>query len=237
MMLRAWLALATTGPATRLYMSAAKEALGTNYARDRVIDVFGKIAALCEDVDPAVRGEAFAAIDRALGARVCARVVGCAWPRLVGCSERSALTQARRVVRLCPCPPTRTYAAVFAELESSSAQRRLDQFAPAEAAALDGSAAAVAVDLSSATTTPGLGGRPGEQAGRDAVLELVRAVTRAMCPRFVALTAAVSGLNITQQHTGVRVLTRLADHVLKAPEGLFGTEATVCWACGARTAG
>ena len=66
MMLRAWLALGTTGAASRLYASTAKEGLAVNYARDRVLDVFSKIAALCEDDDPHVRGEAFAAIDRTL---------------------------------------------------------------------------------------------------------------------------------------------------------------------------
>ena len=65
-MLRAWLALGTTGAASRLYASTAKEGLAVNYARDRVLDVFSKIAALCEDDDPHVRGEAFAAIDRTL---------------------------------------------------------------------------------------------------------------------------------------------------------------------------
>ena len=76
-------------------------------------------------------------------------------------------------------------------------------------------------------TPPGVDHPPGQQAGRSAVLELVRGVARVMVPRFVALTSAVNGLGLTRQHTGARVLTHLADHVLLTPGSTFGHSPTV----------
>jgi len=61
MMLRAWIALGTSGAASRVYGSAAKASRATNYARDRVLDVISRVLSLCEDDDERVRAAAFEA--------------------------------------------------------------------------------------------------------------------------------------------------------------------------------
>jgi len=123
----------------------------------------------------------------------------------------------------CPLNST-SCAALLTEVSTRSVSASMLTFAPCATTALDG-----VLPMRRATPTPaGAVGSTTTAAASDAVLELQRHLTHALCPRTMALVSAMHGLTSTAARgTAARLLTILAHHMLSSPEGVFGHEATV----------